>query len=193
VHPVIRFASILTLTWLATMALLATDAVAQSANPFVPAEFEVPATLETKEFRLRMLTVNDVVKDYDAVMTSVDHLETIWPGGTWPEGLTFEQDLIDLGWHQKEFQTRRSFAYTVVTPSESQVTGCVYINPTPKRGYDAVVYLWARQSELKGGLEARLYAAVREWIAKEWPFKKVAYPGREIDWATWQSIPDEKR
>jgi hypothetical protein len=161
-----------------------------SATPFIPTDFGVPTTLETKEFRLRMLTVNDVVKDFEAVMTSVDHLKTIWPGGTWPDGLTFEQDLIDLGWHQKEFQTRRSFAYTVVTPSESHVTGCVYLNPTPKRGYDAVVYLWARQSELKGGLESRLYAAVREWIAKEWPFKKVAYPGRDIDWATWQSIPD---
>lgn len=48
---------------------------------------------------------------------------------------------------------RRSFAYTVVTPSESQVTGCVYIDPTRKRGYDAVVFLWARQSELAAGLE----------------------------------------
>jgi hypothetical protein len=56
-----------------------------------------------------------------------------------------------------------------------------------------VIFLWARQSELKGGLETRLYAAVREWVAKEWPFKKVAYPGRDIDWNTWQSIPDEKR
>jgi heme oxygenase len=175
------------------MLLLSSLATAQSANPFVPAEFDIPATLETKEFRLRMLTVNDVVKDFDAVVTSTEHLKTIWPGGSWPDGLTLEQDLIDLGWHQKEFQRRRSFAYTVVTPSESQVTGCVYINPTSKRGYDAVVYLWARQSELKGGLESRLYAAVREWVAKEWPFKRVAYPGRDIDWTTWQSIPDEKR
>lgn len=179
--------------WSALVFALSTAAVAQSANPFVPARFEVPATLETSEFRLRMLTVNDVVKDYDAVMTSVAHLKTVWPGSTWPEGLTFEQDLVDLGWHQKEFQLRHSFAYTVVTPSESQVTGCVYINPTPKRGYDAVVYLWARQSELAGGLESRLYAAVQKWIAKEWPFKKVAFPGRNIDWETWRGIPDEKR
>ena len=175
------------------MTLFTSIAGAQSATPFVPKDFEIPATLETKEFRLRMLTVNDVVKDYDAVMTSVEHLKTVWPTSSWPEGLTFEQDLIDLGWHQKEFQRRRSFAYTVVTPSESQVTGCVYINPTPKRGYDAVVFLWARQSELKGGLETRLYVAVREWIAKEWPFRKVAYPGRDIDWETWNGIPDEKR
>jgi hypothetical protein len=183
----------LSIAWPALALFFSTAALAQSANPFVPAEFAVPAKLETREFRLRMLTVNDVVKDYDAVMTSVPHLKTVWPGGTWPEGLTFEQDLIDLGWHQKEFQIRRSFAYTVVTPSESQVTGCVYINPTPKRGYDAVVYLWARQSELAGGLESRLYSAVQEWIAREWPFKKVAFPGRSIDWDTWRKIPDEKR
>ena len=160
---------------------------------FVPPEFEVPERLETKEFRLRMLTVNDVVKDYDAVMTSVEHLKGILPGSSWPEGLTFEQDLIDLGWHQKEFQTRRSFAYTVVTPSESMVTGCVYINPTRKRGYDAEIYLWARESELASGLESRLFTAVREWVAREWPFRKVAFPGRDIEWESWNAIPEEKR
>jgi len=47
-------------------------------------------------------------------MTSVQHLKTIWPGGSdWPEGLTFEQDLIDLGWNQKEFQRRTSFALAI--------------------------------------------------------------------------------
>ena len=164
-----------------------------SCVPFVPIDFKVPEKLETKEFRLRMLTVNDVVRDYDAVMTSVDHLKTIWPGGKWPEGLTLEQNLIDLGWHQKEFQTRRSFAYTVVTPSESMVMGCVYIEPTQKLGYDAVVYLWARQSTLAGGLEGRLYTAVKSWIEKEWPFKAAAFPGRDIAWDAWRSIPNEKR
>lgn len=36
--------------------------MAQSGTPFVPADFHVPRKLETSEFRLRMLTVNDVVK-----------------------------------------------------------------------------------------------------------------------------------
>jgi len=161
--------------------------------PFVPADFEVPATLETAEFRLRMLTVNDVVKDYDAVMTSIEHCKTVWPGSKWPEGLTLEQNLIDLGWHQKEFQTRRSFAYTVVRPDESRILGCVYIVPSRKRGHDAEVYLWARQSELAGGLEDRLYTAVKNWIAAEWPFSQPGYPGRDIPWETWRAIPDEPR
>lgn len=65
-------------------------------RPFVPKDFKVPEKLETPEFRIRTLTVNDVVKDYDAVMTSVEHLKTMWPGSKWPDGLTLEQDLIDL-------------------------------------------------------------------------------------------------
>jgi hypothetical protein len=160
---------------------------------FVPADFEVPAQLETAEFRLRMLTVNDVVKDYDAVMTSAEHLKTIWPASNWPEGLSFEQDLIDLGWHQKEFQMRQSFAYTVVNLSESQVMGCVYINPSRKRGVDAAVFLWARQSELAGGLEARLFASVKQWLAEKWPFKQVAFPGRDVPWEAWRQVPSEER
>lgn len=161
--------------------------------PFIPIDFAIPEKLETKEFRLRMLTVNDVVKDYDAVMSSIDHCKTIWPGGKWPEGLTLEQNLIDLGWHQKEFQIRLSFAYTVVNLSESRVIGCVYIEPTRKRGHDAEVYLWARQSELAGGLEERLYAAVSDWVANEWPFKTAAFPGRDVAWEAWRAIPNERR
>jgi hypothetical protein len=163
-----------------------------AVTPFVPPQFKVPRTLETDEFRLRMLTVNDVVKDFDAVMTSVEHCKTIWRG-KWPEGLTLEQNLIDLGWHQKEFQTRRSFAYTVVHPSETRVLGCAYILPTRKRSYDAEIYLWARQSELAGGLEERLYIAIKAWIASDWPFSSVAFPGRSVSWELWRAPEDERR
>ena len=93
-------------------------------------------------------------------------------------GLTLEQNLIDLGWHQKEFQTRRSFAYTVVNPEETLVLGCVYIEPTVRTGYDAEVHLWARQSHLESGLEEALFAAVQAWLAADWPFASVAFPGR---------------
>lgn len=161
--------------------------------PFVPADFVVPLKLETDEFRLRMLTVNDVIKDYDAVMSSVEHCKTIWPGLKWPEGLTLEQNLIDLGWHQKEFQLRSSFAYTVVSLDETTVLGCVYIEPTKRVGHDAVVFLWARQSELAKGLEDRLYQTVKHWVATAWPFKAPAFPGRSMAWDAWKAIATERR
>ncbi len=178
---------------LGTLDFNSTAAYAQSTHPFVNREFVIPQHLETDEFRLRMLTVNDVVKDFDAVMSSAEHLKAIWPESEWPDGLTLEQNLIDLGWHQKEFQTRRSFAYTVVTLDEAKVVGCVYIDPTRKRGYDAEVYLWARESAIGSPPDARLYKAVDRWLDERWPFNKVAFPGREIDWDTWNAIPNEKR
>jgi hypothetical protein len=49
-------------------------AVPASGEPLVPADFDVPEVLETDRLRPRMLTVNDVVKDYDAVVSSTDHL-----------------------------------------------------------------------------------------------------------------------
>ena len=75
-------------------------AIAQSSRPFVPKDFSVPEKLETDRFRLRMLTVDDVEKDYDAVMTSVEHLRGVFgPRSTWPSPeLTLTQDLIDLGY-----------------------------------------------------------------------------------------------
>ena len=89
---------------------------------------------ETKDFRIRNLTINDVVKDYDAVMSSIEHLRgVLGPSRVWPSAdLTFEQDLIDLGWHQKEFQIRSSFTYTVMSLDESKCLGCVYIYPSEK-------------------------------------------------------------
>ena len=165
--------------------------MSRSSTPFVPRDFVVPERLDTAEFRLRTLTIRDVVQDYDAVTSSATHLRTIWPDGSWPEGLTLEQNLIDLGWHQKEFQRRSSFAYTVVTPDESRVVGCVYLNPTRKRGFDAEVFLWARQSELANGLEQRLYTVVKDWIAQDWPLRAVAFPGRDIGWDAWRALADD--
>jgi hypothetical protein len=157
-------------------------------KPFVPQDFKVPEKLETDKFRLRMLKVTDVVKDYDAVMTSVEHLQGIFGSRSkWPtKDLTFEQDLIDLGWHQKEYQTRSSFAYTVLNLDENQCLGCMYIFHPTKEEFDTEVYMWVRESAKD--LDTLLYEAVRKWISEKWPFKKVAYPGREISWDEWNKL-----
>jgi hypothetical protein len=156
-------------------------------TPFVPAAFQVPLALTGAEFSLQMLSIDHIDKDFDAVTSSAEHVKTVWPGGTWPDGLTLRQNLIDLGWHEKEFQTRQSFAYTVLSPDGVRVLGCVYIYPSVKEGHDAEVYLWARQSELASGLEDRLYASVRSWIGSTWPFQLPAFPGRDVAWEDWHA------
>ena len=162
------------------------------SHRLVPDDFVVPEVLEHPRFRLRMLSVNDLVKDYDAVMSSVAHLRTTFSresGGSWPEGLTIEEDLVDLGWHQREFTRRSSFAYTMMTPDEGRCLGCVYIMPTRRRGHDCKVEMWVRADELASGLDEALYRTVRAWIAETWPFANPAFPGRAISFEDWHAMP----
>ncbi len=139
----------------------------------MPEDFEVPDGLEHERFRLRQLTVNDVVKDFDAIHARVA------PGGK-PDpwlGTTLEQNLVDLGWHQKEFQLRRSFAYTVVRPDESQVIGCVYLYPSDEA--DAEVRMWVRREAWEEGLDPLLEEMLRAWVEDRWPFEHLVWPERE--------------
>lgn len=136
----------------------------------LPDGFEPPAGLDHEAFRLRMLTVADVEQDFEAIG------ERVAPDGTFrgATGLTLEQNLVDLGWHQKEFELRRSFAYTVVAPDESRVLGCVYVEPDEEA--DAQVRLWVRRDAFD--IDPVLEAAVRKWIERAWPFERVRWPGR---------------
>jgi hypothetical protein len=132
----------------------------------------------THQFCLRSITIHDVIKDFDAVMSSREHLWARFGAAWgWPSAaMTIEQDLIDLGWHQKEFQLRSSFNYAVMSLDEARLLGCVYIDPPAGAEMDAQVAYWIRSSELASGLEADLGAFVRQWMTEVWPFKQVAYP-----------------
>ena len=149
----------------------------------VPRDFTVPERIDAPQFTLRPLRITDVVKDYDAVMSSVAHLQGVFgPSNDWPRAdLSFEQDLIDLGWHHAEFQMRKSFAYTMMSPDEGLCLGCVYIYATSREGFDAEAFCWVRSSHA-ASLDAPLLAALRSWLTSAWPFKAVAFPGRDQPW-----------
>lgn len=142
------------------------------ADKLVPEDFAVPQTLEHPRFRLRQLTVHDVDKDLEAIH------ERVLKDGTPDPWLdtTREENLVDLGWHQKEFELRRSFAYTVVAPDEGRVLGCVYLYPHEES--DVEVRMWVRRSAWEEGLDPELERVVRAWIEEEWPFERVLYPDR---------------
>ncbi|OYV43647.1 MAG: GNAT family N-acetyltransferase [Acidocella sp. 20-57-95] len=145
----------------------------------VPADFKIPLCVETADFIIRPLMISDAVKDYDAVMTSLDHLQGIFgPESDWPtRELSLEQDIIDLGWHQKEFQRRSSFAYTVMSPDQSTCLGCLYIYPHEAADYDAKVYCWVRASHASL-LDQILFARLQDWLKRDWPFINIEFPGR---------------
>jgi virginiamycin B lyase len=91
--------------------------------------------------------------------------------------------------HEWEFNHNTAFSYGIFTADTSAGVGFVYINPSPRQGYDAQVRYEVTNRGAAEGLEPKLGEAVRAWIAKDWPFQKVAYPGRDIPTDTWNSLP----
>jgi len=160
------------------------------SRPIVPGDFAVPARLNGEGFHLRMLQVEDVIKDFDALIASRAILKGLMsPTDSWPEGLTLTENLIDLGWHQREFTLRHSFAYTVMSRDENRCLGCCYIYPSDRQGYDVMVFYWARGDEWGEGLEAKIGREFRDWLKRDWPFRSIAFPGRDIRWSDWTKLP----
>jgi hypothetical protein len=174
------------------LALSVTGAALAAEAPasFVPAGFAVPTLAEGPGFKLVPLGPALVKIDYDAYMSSIDHLQKTFTRSTdWPTaGITDADAMKDMESEQGRFQRRESFAYGVLTPDCRRERGSVYVSPSPVAGYDAVVRMWVTKAEYDAGFDAELYAWVTDWVRAKWPFAKVAYPGRAIDWASWDAL-----
>jgi hypothetical protein len=134
----------------------------------------IPAGFETLRLRVRPITIHDLVKDYDAVMSSRTELLGLFPGSDWPrEDLSLEQDLIDLAWHQKEFQIGSSYTYTVVSLDETRVLGCIYLFPPTLSRYEADLIFWVRTDQLASGLKDHLGESLDSWLSAAWGFTRL--------------------
>jgi len=169
----------------------AADAAARTqAGPLVPAGFAVPTRVEGAGFTLVPLGPALVDIDFAAYMSSIEHLQQTFTRSTaWPRpGISHAEAMRDMENEAARFGKRQSFAYAVLTPDGKRERGCVYVSPSKVDGYDAVVRLWVTKDELDHGFDAALYAWVTNWMKADWPFSRVAYPGRSIDWKTWDAM-----
>ena len=161
-----------------------------AARPFIAADFPVPSRIEGKGFQLVPLGPALVKIDFDAYMSSIEHLQkTFTRSAAWPHpGITDADAMADMQAEAARFAGRESFAYSVLTPDGTRERGCVYISPSPVPGYDAVVRIWVTKAEYDAGFDRELTAWATRWVETAWPFRKVAYPGRTIDWQTWDAL-----
>jgi hypothetical protein len=153
--------------------------------PLIPENFQAPPEYKTDNFTIRKLCYSDAKLDYEAVMSSIDIIKKT-RGGAWPTpDLSFVDDQIDLAWHQREFENGTSFAYTVMSPDETECLGCLYLYPAgfrddSSKDGDVDVSFWVTQKAYNNGLYPKLYHALDLWLKTDWPFKKVAYTNREM-------------
>jgi hypothetical protein len=147
--------------------------------PLVPADFVVPARAVSTLFVLEPLGPEHNASDLAAWTSSIDHIRATpgFAGRSWPERvLSLEENETDLVGHAEEFRQRTAFTYTVLDPASGDVTGCVYLYPSRRAGYDVAVMSWVTAD--RADLDKPLYEFVREWLAGAWPFSQPDYAER---------------
>ena len=139
--------------------------------PLVSPDFEVPLFLKHKDFILKPLTIDLNEKDFLAVTKQVDKQGNLVA----PTNLTSQQNLVDIAWHQKEFQKRSSFAYSILKADERDSLGCVYIFPSDNSEYQAGVTFWITKDAFDQNLALVIEQEVKKWLKDKWSFDGVLF------------------
>ncbi|MDC6166805.1 GNAT family N-acetyltransferase [Paucibacter sp. XJ19-41] len=171
-------------------ALLGGTARAEPA--LVAHDFKLPKPLVSERFVLRPLQLRDSALDHEVIAGSVRHLDQdVYPGGQWAAAMTPERAQVEAGYYQRQFEMARGFAYLILDPAQQRALGRVYVWSAEKRGYDAMMNYFVRESELGSGLAGEVDRAVRDWLAREWPFKRVLFY-RDLGSAGYRALPDKQ-
>jgi len=138
-------------------------------------DVQPPDSLKVEGYALRPLTIEHTERDYQAVMETAQRLRASAPNG-WPRpGFTLEENHEDLRRHQEEFEQGLSFAYTMLSPDETEVLGCVYLNPPRKSADDVDVHMWVRERIWSQGMAQLLHRDVDDWLRGVWRFSAISY------------------
>lgn len=160
---------------------------------WLPEDFVHPLRVEVgSNHHLRPIRATDVDLDMPAVMASQERLWAIY-GEAWgwpPADMTAEEDRTDLARHEAEAEAHESFNFALFDQAETELIGCVYIDPPEKAGADAEISWWVRDEYVGSELESTLDALVPRWIAEEWPLAAPRYVGRDLTWQEWLRLPD---
>lgn len=149
--------------------------------PWLPDGFAHPERAELATgHHLRPIREADTAIDYPAVMGSRERLwQRYGAAWGWPaETLSFERDRRDLAVHEAEIAAHEAFNYAVLNEAETELLGCVYIDPPVAEsppGSEAVVSWWLVDALAGSELERALADFIPRWLAGDWGFTAVHY------------------
>ncbi|MEP6981604.1 MAG: GNAT family N-acetyltransferase [Nakamurella sp.] len=165
---------------------------APAPSPWLPDDWEHPTHVPLPTgHHLRPIRADDTELDMPAVMGSRERLWSIY-GEAWgwpPATMTAEQDRVDLQHHADEIEAHDSFNYALFDAEETELIGCVYIDPADKDGADADISWWVRDEYVGSAVETALDELVPDWIDSGWPLAAPRFVGRDLSWAEWRAIP----
>ena len=129
----------------------------------------------------------DLHDDVNGINASIELIQKTRAGG-WPtEPVTEEINFVDLVWHEQEFREGTSFTYAVYD-DRGDYLGCCYLYPMGRRtgltekllDHDVDVSWWVTPAAYERGYYDKVYAALREWLAAEFPFTHPYYSNTAI-------------
>lgn len=112
-----------------------------------------------------------------AVVTASEQVLTGVFGNPWPIGLTLDENRIDMGWHDREFTARRSFAW-IIRDTQNAYLGCAYLYPAIGATGHGQVVTWIRDCPDRLSQLAKFNTVFQTWLAPYLP------EGYETQWAS---------
>jgi hypothetical protein len=153
----------------------------------VPPGRRVPTRLTYEDLVATAISRANLSDDVRGINASIELIQRT-RGGGWPtEPVTEEFNFVDLVWHECEFREGYSFSYFVYD-SGGTYLGCCYLYPMGRRtelyeellGYDVDVSWWVTPEAYARGFYAKLYDALRAWLAAEFSFAQPYFSNVEI-------------
>jgi hypothetical protein len=153
----------------------------------LPAGWIPPTELEYDDIRAQAISRAHLQDDVRGINASIGLIQRT-RGGSWPEEpVTEDFNFVDLVWHECEFREGDSLTYAVYA-SRGQYLGCCYLYPMGSRTplteellkYDVDVSWWVTPSAYERGYYTKVYAALRHWIERAFPFTNAYYSNSEI-------------
>jgi hypothetical protein len=153
----------------------------------LPVDFTPPRRLVYDDIRARAIGRDDLEEDVRGINASIELIRRT-RGGRWPTGpVAPEYNYVDLVWHECEFREGDSFTYAVYDAGNNYL-GCCYLYPVGRRApltedllrYDVDVSWWVTPDAYARGYYAKLFAALKHWVAHEFPFSNPLYSNVEL-------------
>lgn len=138
-----------------------------------PRRFDLPTG-----HHLRPVRCSDVDLHLRAVLESQERLWSIYGRAwQWPPGaLTVEQDRDHLARREADTEQHRSFTYALFDLGETELLGCVDIDPAPDGHGAAAVSWWVVDWLVESPVEQALDRLIPAWIAADWPVAALRGP-----------------
>ena len=159
--------------------------VVAAARGWLPLDFVHPVYVEWGEgVHLRPIRASDVDIDMPAVMGNQKMLWEMF-GEAWgwpPAAMTAAQDVEDLQRHADEMERHESFNYAILPAEETELYGCIYIDPVhtgDSNRVEAEVSWWVTTGA-PSWLAVRLGDLASAWFREVWPFTRVSTPFNQV-------------